>query len=126
MKTFGYPKNEKLKQKKEINLLFEKGKWKTCGKIRMIVLKEEVSVFHGLSVENSKIGVSVSKRYFKKAVDRNRIKRLLRESYRLNKAVFNEKFGKNILAMLFWNSSEKPHHYKEVEEEFLNLCKSKK
>jgi len=121
-----YPKREKLKQKKEISLLFEKGKWKTCGKIRMIVLKEEVSVSHGLPVENSKIGVSVSKRYFKKAVDRNRIKRLLRESYRQNKAVFNEKFGENILAMLFWNSSEKPQHYKDVEEEFLNLCKPKK
>jgi ribonuclease P protein component len=30
-------------------------------------------------------GVSVSKRYFKKAVDRNKIKRLIREAYRLQK-----------------------------------------
>lgn len=126
MKTYGYPKSEKLKQKKEINLLFEKGKWKTCGKIRMIILKEEMLIENGLPFENSKIGVSVSKRYFKKSVDRNRIKRLLRESYRLNKAEFYEKFGENIIAMFFWNSSEKPQHYKDVETEFLNFCKSKK
>ncbi len=31
------------------------------------------------------IGVTASKRHFKKAVDRNRIKRLLREAYRLQK-----------------------------------------
>ena len=111
MKNFGYPKNEKLKQKKEISLLFEKGKWKTRGKIRMIVLKIDDSNSEN-SIENSKIGVSVSKRFFKKATDRNRIKRLLRESYRLNKDIFNEKFGENSLVMLFWNSPEKPHHYK--------------
>ena len=33
----------------------------------------------------SKAGVSVSKRNFKRAVDRNRIKRLIREAYRLRK-----------------------------------------
>ena len=125
MKNSGYPKNEKLKQKKEISLLFEKGKWKTRGKIRMIVLKIDDSNSEN-SIENSKIGVSVSKRFFKKATDRNRIKRLLRESYRLNKDIFKEKFGENSLVMLFWNSPEKPHHYKEVEEEFVNLCQSKK
>jgi len=90
------------------------------------MLKEDISASNGLMLENSKIGISVSKRYFKKAVDRNRIKRLLRESYRLNKNIFEEKFGEKILGMLFWNSSVKPQHYNEVEEEFLNLCHSKK
>src|SRR5262249_34407091 len=46
-----------------------------------------VKVFYALQ-ENEcivKAGVGVSARNFKKAVDRNRIKRLLRECYRLNK-----------------------------------------
>ena len=34
---------------------------------------------------NLQFGVGVSKKYFKKAVDRNRIKRLIREAYRLQK-----------------------------------------
>ena len=129
MKQYGYSKNEKLKQKKEISLLFEKGKWRTCGKVRIVFInststkldEEEIAM-----IESTKIGVSASKRFFKKATDRNKLKRLLRESYRLNKAVFEEKFGDRVLAMLFWNSSEKPKHFREVEEEFLNLCKSKK
>jgi len=134
MKNFGYPKEEKLKQKKHITFLFEKGKWKTCGKIRMIIVKTDIPAINelqektseGEKIFHSKAGVSVSKRYFKKAVDRNRIKRLLRESYRLNKNIFKEKFGENYLVMLFWNSPEKPQRFKDVEIEFLNLCKSKK
>lgn len=119
MKTSGYSKDEKLKQKKEISELFERGKWKNSGKVRIISMKSEVN-------SNPKIGVSVSKRYFKKAVDRNRIKRLLRESYRLNKDIFKVAFGENSVSMLFWVSAEKPHHYSEVEQQFLNLCKPKK
>lgn len=119
MKEFGYPRQEKLKQKTEISLLFDKGRWKTCGNIRIISLKDD-------SLSNQKIGVSVSKRNFKKAVDRNRVKRLLREAYRLNKDTFTERFGNNSLSMLFWISKDLPQHYNEVEQDFLNLCKSKK
>lgn len=121
MKKFGYSKSEKLKQKKLINLLFETGKWKSSGKMRII----SCPIPDGFAIKNAQIGVSVSKRYFKKAVERNRIKRLLRESYRLNKFIFREKFGVQCLSMLFWVSKDLPKHYSEVESEFRKLCEKK-
>ncbi|WP_407401362.1 ribonuclease P protein component [Chryseobacterium sp.] len=117
-----YPKEEKLKKKNEITLLFEKGKWRNSGKLRIIILKNHPD----LSVDNVKLGVSVSKRYFKKAVFRNRVKRLLRECYRLNKDLFKENFGDKTVAMLFWVSPELPAKFQEVEAEFIKLCQSQK
>lgn len=122
MTHFKYSKAEKLKKDTEIALLFEKGKWKTCGNLRIIVLKEKPTV----PIEQTKFGVSVSKRYFKKAVHRNRIKRLLREAFRLNKEIFKDAFGEKTFAMLFWVSSEIPAKFQDVEEQFLKLCISQK
>lgn len=120
------PKAEKLKHKKDIGLLFEKGKWKTCDNVRIITLNLDKKPQEGFSFENQKVGVSVSKKYFKRAHDRNRIKRLLRECYRLNKELFIDKFGTNSLSMIFWVSKEMPSHFTEVEENFLKLCESVK
>lgn len=122
MPDFTYSKKEKLKKKAEIDLLFVKGKWKTSGNLRIIILKNHPD----LQNENVKIGVSVSKRYFKKAVFRNRLKRLLRECYRLNKELFRESFGEKTIAMLFWASGEFPKKMQDVEEQFVKLCQSQK
>lgn len=120
MSDFKYPKQEKLKKDTEITLLFAKGKWRSCGNLRIIILKNHPD----LQTENVKLGVSVSKRYFKKAVYRNRIKRLLRECYRLNKDLFKESFGDKTIAMLFWVSNELPEKFQDVEAEFIKLCES--
>ena len=124
MSDFKLPKEEKLKHKKEIGLLFEKGKWKTCDNLRIITLNLDKKPQEDFSFDNQKIGVSVSKKYFKRAHDRNRIKRLLRECYRLNKELYIEKFGTNSLSMVFWISKEMPAHFKTVEDNFLKLCES--
>lgn len=122
MSDFKYPKDEKLKKENEIILLFAKGKWKSCGNLRIIILKNHPD----LHTENVKLGVSVSKRYFKKAVHRNRIKRLLRECYRLNKDIFKTSFGEKTIAMMFWVSNELPEKLQDVEAEFIKLCQSQK
>lgn len=77
---FTFNKKDKLKSQKLIEKLFLEGKSISAFPLRLIYLKTEYS--EGQFI---KAGVSVSKRNFKKAVDRNRIKRLLRESYRLNR-----------------------------------------
>ncbi|HJW15830.1 MAG TPA: ribonuclease P protein component [Flavisolibacter sp.] len=79
-KPFGLGKKEKLKSRKQIDTLFATGKSFTVFPIRV--------TYRFLSTEEAplaQIGVTVSKRYFKKAVDRNKVKRLLREAYRLQK-----------------------------------------
>lgn len=122
MKINGYPSREKLKKKSEIDLLFKKGKWLSAENMRIIYFSSSEKY----PIESCKIGVSVSKKFLKKAVDRNRIKRLLRESYRLNKATYFDAFGEQTLAMLFWISKDLPERFSDVEKQFINLCKKKK
>ncbi|WP_047549166.1 ribonuclease P protein component [Psychroserpens sp. Hel_I_66] len=81
--SFSYSKKEKLKSQKLIEQLFSEGKSVSAYPLRMVYLESNFE-----DGTQFKTGVSVSKRNFKKAVDRNRIKRLLREAYRLNKAEY--------------------------------------
>lgn len=115
MDNFAYPKTNKLKIKSEIDDLFKKGKWMSNGPVRLMVMKGEAET------PSLKVGVSVSKKFFKKAVDRNRIKRLLREYYRHNKPLFEDVFGQNASVMLFWVSKQAPKGYHVVDVEFSNL-----
>lgn len=114
MKTFSYGKKEKLKSKNEIELLFQKGTWLISGDMRIIS-------FSNSEIISSKIGVSVSKKNFKKATDRNRVKRLLREVYRHNKNDFAAAFGNHCIAMFFWAGKELPKNFEEMQESFQKL-----
>lgn len=73
-------KNEKLKSRKQIAQLFSKNNHVFAYPIKTIwaSLSEK-------KLDSTKVMVSVSKKKVKHAVDRNRIKRLIREAYRLNK-----------------------------------------
>lgn len=54
-----------------------------------------------------KMGVSVSKKYFKKASDRNYFKRVLRETYRHNKHILIEKLDKPYAFMFFYQTKDR-------------------
>ena len=75
-----FPKAERLCSKKLISQLFAKGSAFNLYPLRFVILKAENPV-----PEYPQVLISVSKKYFKRAHDRNRIKRQIREAYRLNK-----------------------------------------
>ena len=83
-KRFGFPKAERLKSRKRIDELFAKGKAVSVPPVRAIYL------FAPAENGSLQAGVTASKKAFKKAVDRNRVKRLLREAYRLQKEALTE------------------------------------
>jgi len=99
--SFKYPKSEKLKSRKTIDVLFTKGK--SVSKYPLRLVYAEVSE----QDEVLKTGVSVSKKYFKKAVDRNYFKRVLRETYRLNKQLIDIDSGKKYAFMLLYQSKDR-------------------
>lgn len=100
--NFTYPKEEKLKSKIKIGLLFSEGKSVSKYPLRMVY-------YAGAIGEDTKtqIGVSVSKKHFKKAVDRNYFKRVLRETYRLNKHLLLDNLDQPHTFMLFYQSKDR-------------------
>jgi len=71
-------KSQRLKSRKQIDILFETGKKITVFPFRLLYLAKP-------GVGDIKAGFTVSSKNFSRAVDRNRIKRLSRESYRIQK-----------------------------------------
>jgi len=100
--SFSYSKKDKLKSKKVIDQLFTNGKSISAYPLRLVYLNTS---FDDDSI--LKTGVSVSKKLHKKAVDRNRIKRLMREAYRLNKPKYFNTNTTSYSFMILYLSKEK-------------------
>ncbi|MFT3794482.1 ribonuclease P protein component [Flavobacterium sp.] len=100
--AFTYPKNEKLKSRNTIDALFTEGKSVSKFPLRLVYLPVEAT-----EGEKIKMGVSVSKKYFKKAVDRNYYKRVLRECYRLNKHLLLEHLDKPYAIMFLYQTKDR-------------------
>ncbi|MBK0369698.1 ribonuclease P protein component [Flavobacterium agrisoli] len=97
-----YPKKEHLKSKTAIGLLFTEGKSVSKFPLRLVYHTQSSS-----EKPEIKVGVSVSKRYFKKAVDRNYFKRVLRETYRLNKHLIHDNCAQSLSIMLFYQTKDR-------------------
>ncbi len=113
--NFTYPKKERLKSKTTIGLLFSEGKSVSKYPLRLVYRQAEED-----SDEKIKMGVSVSKKYFKKAVDRNYFKRVLRETYRLNKHLLLDNIQEPYSVMFFYQTKDKLS-YEEINTKTIQL-----
>jgi ribonuclease P protein component len=117
--NFTYPKNEKLKSKITIDLLFSKGKSVSKYPLRLVYVESDYGIAED-SGQKIKMGVSVSKKNFKHAVDRNYFKRVLRETYRLNKHLLIDNLDKPYAMMLFYQTQDRLS-YEEINTKTIQL-----
>lgn len=114
---FTLKKEEKLKSKRLIAELFEKGKSLSEFPLRLVYLQAE----HNSSCP-IQVTFSAPKRKFKKAVDRNGIKRLMREAFRKNKHLLYDGVQEKYIIM-FTYTDENELKYVEIEEKLILLLK---
>ena len=98
-----FSKKDKLKSKTLIGQLFAQGNSVSTFPLRLVYMPATFN--DGVLF---KTGVSVSKRNFKKAVDRNRIKRLMREAFRLHKHDYFNNMSEPYAFMILYIGKEKP------------------
>jgi len=116
-KEFSYNKKEKLKSKRQLDQLFQHGRSFAIFPVK---------IFYGLAEEQDnviKTGVGVSSRHFKRAVHRNRIKRLLREAYRTEKQPLHAYLNNNkkqLVLFLLFIDKELPQY--ALLKEKMKLC----
>ena len=101
MKTNGFPKSEHLCSTTLIDKLFEPGQSKSISAFPIRMVYREVT-----EATVTQVLISVPKRYFHHAVDRNRVKRQIREAYRTQKNLLPT--GRSLNIAFLWLDSK---HY---------------
>ena len=112
---FNLGKEEKLKSKKLIEQLFAQGNRVKAFPFQVIYL--EIDHRGDFPI---KLGVSVPKRNIKLAVNRIRIKRVMREIYRLNKYEISKNINKKYICMFIYMGKEELD-YANMEISYLKL-----
>ncbi|MGB0891247.1 MAG: ribonuclease P protein component [Flavobacteriaceae bacterium] len=114
---FTLGKQERLKSRKLIGRLYEEGEIVKVFPFRMVYLQTEHT-----SNYPTQIGVSVPKRNFKRAVDRNKIKRLMRETYRLQKHLVYNSLDRPYVFMISYLAKDE-WKYADLEQKMNKLLK---
>ena len=115
-----FKKSERLTSRKIIDQIFAEG---STLKKYPIILKYLAVEFR--DKEPLKVVMSVPKRRIRNAVDRNRIKRLMREAYRQNRVAFKEKIiaeEKSLALFFIYNGKENPE-FAVIEEKIKLILK---
>ena len=117
---------KKTERVKEYGLIKELLKFKNSFKSDSFI----ISYIFGnkKKINKNKILISVPKKNIKNAVDRNRIKRLIRESYRLQKSITNKIIlhNKNLAILLVYSSSKTNVTFKEIFDKINLILQSLK
>jgi len=110
---FTFKKEERLSRKKLIDELFDSGSSFYLSPLKVLILEKDFE-FNS----PAQVLITVSSKTFSKAVDRNKIKRLIRESYRLNKHLLYDELKKKDKKILvgFLYSSKKIESFSLIEE----------
>jgi ribonuclease P protein component len=117
------PKSERINSKKLIDRLFKGGGAKSMSAfpLRVVFMTEDGDAHEPLA----QMMVSVPKRFFKRAVKRNLVKRLVREAYRRNKQVLIDTLQtveqRKTLSLCFIWTDHNLRSYEEVERKTANL-----
>lgn len=112
-----FSKKESLKRKKYFDTLFSDGSSVKKYPVRAIFVEFNKEKFPDVDLPNiSQIAFSVPKKRFKLAVHRNRLKRLLREAYRLNKNILTDKY-----AIIFVYLSREQVDFKTMQEAVVSI-----
>lgn len=112
-------KNERLKSRKKIQELFSSGKIIHHHPFKALYLTEQYADDN----YPAEMAVSVSKRNFKKAVQRNAIKRKVREAYRLNNSDLYQCLHENeqMLRLFVIYTAKEEYDFHKIEKEMKNL-----
>ncbi len=118
----GLPKSQRLYLKNDINALFEEGKGFNAYPFRVVVHTHEAET---PDAAMPRILVSVSKKRFHHAVKRNRVKRLVRESWRRHKGGLMKICNKNnkTIDIAFVYTATCILTYHEIESKMAGITK---
>ena len=112
-------KNERIRRRRDIGVLFSNKAYTITGSI--ITLKLALIEDVEGSSTSRKIFISVPKKKIKRAVDRNKIKRHIREIYRNNKNLFPMHEDTILLVGFLYNTKE-IYDFNTLKKEIIGLC----